>query len=363
MNRINKQKFLTELGRLLTFMYEEDRQKALSMYNRMFEETEDEQGLLQLLVSPTRQAVVLARSSDAKERKLQAHAQQRDEYAAPEPEACPPFVLVIEQIAEQAGELAKPRSFISKEQMSLFDDVTEAKSEAEVEAPEAAAEVAEEAAQEPEAADDESVPEQSEAALPFPDLPALETAANTAEEEAAEADRTEDAAPELPAGAEIPEELQQTASRIDSFLNDFAIQEEAAAEQEEKSSLAEEKPAAAAVEEKVRKLSALRLIPYLILAIPLTLLGIAILLIPTLLVLILAAAFIYVGIMTFTAAFGGFGVFADKLVLIGVGIALLALGLLFVWTFIWFLGGAIAGLIRGVFALGRKWCCKEVAKQ
>ena len=358
MNCINKQKFLNELGRLLTFMYEEDRQKALSMYNRMFEETEDEQGLLQLLVSPTRQAVVLARSYDAKERKLQAHAQQRDEYAAPELEECPPFVLAIEQIAEQAGELAKPKSYVSKEQMSLFDDVTEAKSEAAaaapVEADEAAAGITEAA--------DESKPEQTEAELLFPDLPALETLTDAAAEEAAAADRLEEAAPELAAEAEIPEEPKQTASRIDSFLNDFAIEEEAAAEREEKSILAE-KPAAAAMEETYRKLSALRLIPFLILGIPLTLLGIAILLIPTLLVLILAATFIYAGIMTFTAAFGGFGVLADKLVLIGAGIALLALGLLFVWTFIWFLGGAIAGLIRGVFALGRKWCCKEVAKQ
>lgn len=362
MNCINKQKFLNELGRLLTFMYEEDRQKALSMYNRMFEETEDEQGLLQLLVSPTRQAVVLARSYDAKERKLQAHAQQRDEYAAPELEERPPFVLAIEQIAEQAGELAKPKSWVSKEQMSLFDDVTEAKSEAEVEAPEAAAEIPEEAVQEPEDADDESKPEQTEAELLFPDLPALETLSDAAEEEAAETDRAEEAAPEPAAEVEIPEELKQTASRIDSFLNDFAIEEEAAPEQEEESIPAKE-PAAAAMEETYRKLSALRLIPFLILGIPLTLLGIAILLIPTLLVLILAATFIYVGIMTFTAAFGGFGVLADKLVLIGAGIALLALGLLFVWTFIWFLGGAIAGLIRGVFALGRKWCCKEVAKQ
>lgn len=31
---INKQKFLAELGKLLTFMYDEDRQTALAMYGR-----------------------------------------------------------------------------------------------------------------------------------------------------------------------------------------------------------------------------------------------------------------------------------------------------------------------------------------
>ena len=38
MTSINKQKFLAELGKLLTFMYEEDRQRAMSLYSRMFEE-------------------------------------------------------------------------------------------------------------------------------------------------------------------------------------------------------------------------------------------------------------------------------------------------------------------------------------
>ena len=61
MTTINKQKFLAELGKLLTFMYEEDRQTALAMYVKMFEDAEDERALLQALISPTRQAVIVAR--------------------------------------------------------------------------------------------------------------------------------------------------------------------------------------------------------------------------------------------------------------------------------------------------------------
>ena len=57
MTDINKQKFLAELGKLLTFMYEEDRQSALAMYAKLFDNARDEQSLLQFLVSPTRQAV------------------------------------------------------------------------------------------------------------------------------------------------------------------------------------------------------------------------------------------------------------------------------------------------------------------
>ena len=40
----------------MTFMYEEDRERALAMYSSLFDETDDETGVLQMLVSPTRQA-------------------------------------------------------------------------------------------------------------------------------------------------------------------------------------------------------------------------------------------------------------------------------------------------------------------
>ena len=61
------------------------------------------------------------------------------------------------------------------------------------------------------------------------------------------------------------------------------------------------------------------------------------------------------------AAFSGFPVFADILIVLGCAIILLALGLLFLWLFIWFVGAVIGGLIRWVIQLGGKWCYKEVA--
>ena len=83
MNAINRQKFLAELAKLLSFMYEEDRRYALDMYERMFNIAgEDEQWLIQNLMSPTRQAVIIARSYDAKERSLtvSAHWKEEDGY-------------------------------------------------------------------------------------------------------------------------------------------------------------------------------------------------------------------------------------------------------------------------------------------
>ena len=42
-------------------------------------------------------------------------------------------------------------------------------------------------------------------------------------------------------------------------------------------------------------------------------------------------------------------------------LVVLALGLLFLWIFVWFVGGAIAGLINEIIKLGGKWCFKEVS--
>ena len=57
MRAIKKDKFLSELGKLLTFMRESDRKFALAEYENMFLSSENEDTLLSYLVSPTRQAV------------------------------------------------------------------------------------------------------------------------------------------------------------------------------------------------------------------------------------------------------------------------------------------------------------------
>ena len=67
------------------------------------------------------------------------------------------------------------------------------------------------------------------------------------------------------------------------------------------------------------------------------------------------------GVVAVSAAFsGGFAVFANILVVLGMAAMLLALSLLFLWIFIWFVGSVMVGLVNGVVSLGRKWCYKEV---
>ncbi len=102
------------------------------------------------------------------------------------------------------------------------------------------------------------------------------------------------------------------------------------------------------------------LILFLLFAVPITLACICLLLLPAALTLgagLFAGA---VGVTGLTATFGGFTVFADILLVFGSTLIVLALALLFLWLFIWLIGGVIPALIRGVCALARKWCYKEV---
>lgn len=328
---INKQKFLIELGRLLTFMSEEDRQEALTLYEKMFDDTDDEQALLQALLSPTRQAVIIARAYDANARKLQAHADANRKRAAhEEPEATPDFVLAIlsvyeecvpeptEKAEEEPVEEAPEEPAVSPDQFSLF-------------------------------ADDGQPDAQSE------------------EEPAAEESEAEE------------EPALLSPDEVDSFIADLSIEDDEFSAMGETRTLTPEPveeasvvPAAAPLEEsvspekaeegaRVLKPKVFLLIVFVLFAIPLTLIGIALLLIPTLLSLLLSAGCIVGGCAGIIAAFSGFPVFADILIVLGCAIIVLALGLLFLWLFIWFVGGAIAGLIRSVIQLGRSWCYKEVA--
>lgn len=340
-------------------MYEEDRQTALAMYNQLFDEVDDEQGLLQLLVSPTRQAVVIARSYNAKERKLQVHAQSREESDTASDGAAPEFMGVIESIREEALSRQAPKTAeVSADQFSMFEDdffaptpeTPAAPAEAEPEAPaeEAAAPVAEAEAEAPaetaEPATDESVDEVDAFIADF-SIPAdQQEFAPDAGEQTAPAEAAEPAAEEAEAPAESDED--------DSAP--IVIEEEDDEEYDDEYYDDEEY-------EPVRKPRVFLLILYILLAVPVGLLGILLLIVPTLLFLVLSGLIITGGVMAVTSAFGsGIAVFADIMVIIGMAFILLALGLLALWIAVWLVGGAMVGLVRGLIHLGGKWCYKEV---
>ena len=345
-------------------MYEEDRQTALAMYNQLFDEVDDEQGLLQLLVSPTRQAVVIARSYNAKERKLQVHAQSREESETASDGAAPEFMGVIESIREEALSRQAPKTAeVSADQFSMFEDdffaptpeTPAAPAEAEPEAPaeEAAAPVAEAEAEAP-----------AETAEPATDEPVDEVDAFIADfsipadQQEFAPDAGEQTAPAEPAEPAQPEEAEAPAESDEGDSAPIVIEEENVGEYDDEY---DDEYYDDEEYEPVRKPRVFLLILYILLAVPVGLLGILLLIVPTLLFLVLAGLIITGGVMAVTSAFSsGIAVFADIMVIIGMAFILLALGLLALWIAVWLVGGVMVGLVRGLIHLGGKWCYKEV---
>ena len=373
---INKQKFLAELGKLLTFMYEEDRQRAMGLYSRMFEEAGDEQALIQALISPTRQAVVVARAYNSNLGRLSLNAETK---AAPEDRdenGVPDYVQAIEKVREQAwaaigvpaaaeeAEEAPAETEEAEEAPAEVEEVEEAPAEAE-EAEEAPAEV-EEAEEAPaEAEEAEEAPAETEEAEEAPAEAEEVEEAPAETEEVEEAPAETEEVEEAPAEAEEVEEAPAAAEPDKSAhegIEFFTLPEEGK-ETPQSDTLLDENTFnidSDALRKPRRKAKPFALILYILLAIPLTICAIAVLLVPAILFLALSVAAIICGVVLVSTAFKGFPVFADIMVLLGVSLVLFALGLLFLWTAIWFIGGAIVGVVHGVAVLCEKWCYKEV---
>lgn len=373
---INKQKFLAELGKLLTFMYDEDRQDALAMYARMFDAAPDEQTLIQFLVSPTRQAVVIARAYNARERKLQVNTTARDG-RYDEEEGTPDYVRAISALEDEALSRKIIMPEVPEEQFTLFADgihPVEPEADEEVESADEAPAV---------------MPADDETAVPVP-------APEDAEEKAEEPEETETVTVEAESV-----ELEGEVDDVDAFLSDFSIAGDELSEAD--SADADEQPteqtpvrvmpdasgkepefvfdavddlprqtpprpkkpaassSAPAVELTERRAIVPLLILYIIIAIPVVALCVLILLVPTLFFLAMSVGAVVLGCMALSSAFGAFTIFADVMVVLGAALVVLALGLLFLWIFVWFVGGAIAGLINEIIKLGGKWCFKEVS--
>jgi len=514
-NNISRQQFMTELARLLTFMYEEDRQRALGMYERMFDITDDEQGLTQQLQSPTRQAVVIARAYDAKDRKLSVSTRSKADDGYVEGDQTPKFVLAINKVFD---DLFPDSSLFpeNEDQVSFFDlgiaekndfaqkpavpsgavllsdtqrfrlnlpKTGEPAEKIENASDDVSAEVPPEEGPDSSAVPDEPVlPEQKESAVPEesgdeiddliaqwkkdltepdprtsvpegtqPEKEDSETpapgsepegtagTAETAETEDTVPDGTEEAplpgvevAPEdeghvdadlltpffgadgagadrslsgeaegkknapdaglaaAPKEAPLPEEQNLTPQEEkaeektpeappareperepawDSFFTDpvSPAGSHTAAPSDDASDDAENSGAHHRRHPHRHRSAPVRretrtglLILYLIPAIPCTLALLALLLVPALLFFGVSLGLTAAGAVLAVAAFGGFSVLADLFLLFGIALVILALGLLFLWLAVWTVCGLMAGLVRSVKGLGKRFCVKEV---
>lgn len=373
MTLINRQQFMSELSKLLTFMFKEDRSEIIQQYNEMLDNAEDEQAMLESFGSPTRLAVAISRSYQRDERKLSVHADSKDggsgenvkvkpviptqgkkssaPIVKPSEPAADAYVDIIEEIrrekAAEEGIEYKPIFFKEdpKPEPAAEPEVEESAEEAAEETAQPVDEVSEDAAEEAGTADEENAENDSEAS--DSEAQAEDADADTAEQPAGEAEdapQAQEAAAdeggeaEAEAPAEAAEPADETAHVLATVFN--------------------ETPETAP--EKVRKTNVFALILYIIVSIPVGLVLLLVMLGLELGVLGCGLLGLRVGFGLLSFTFSGMSVLADVLICFGVNIAVLALGVLVTWFAVWLIIVSVPWLIRGIKNLGRKLCVKEV---
>lgn len=374
MTLINRQQFMSELSKLLTFMFKEDRSEIIQQYNEMLDNAEDEQAMLESFGSPTRLAVAISRSYQRDERKLSVHADSKDggsgenvkvkpviptqgkkssaPIVKPNEPAADAYVDIIEEIrrekAAEEGIEYKPIFFKEdpKPEPAAEPEIEESAEEAAEETAQPVDEASEDAAEEAGTADEENADEaQTEEAEAQPEgEPDAAEAAETAEQTAGEAEdapheaEADEGEAEAEAPAEAAEPVDETAHVLATVFN--------------------ETPEAAP--EKVRKTNVFALILYIIVSIPVGLVLLLVMLGLELGVLGCGLLGLRVGFGLLSFTFSGMSVLADVLICFGVNIAVLALGVLVTWFAVWLIIVSVPWLIRGIKNLGRKLCVKEV---
>lgn len=319
----NRQSFLAELSSLLTFMQESDRKTALSMYSKMFDDAPSEQELLSHLVSPTRQAVRLARVYDSTVSGNAGTAEFLDEISSAQPvnfSQDSGYALSPENQATLFSAQSVPVSKPSKRRQAWKDEIYQP-----------------------------SVPDRSMDVDAF--ISGIRVNDEISVAESTRAPSTDSLNRDFPVADEKPVVNAAAVSAAAVVVN---ASDKAAAKTSPKES-AQNKPT-----NTVTKTNAPLLILYTILAIPFTSLIIVLLILIAVFFLGLAFASGYACFLLISSAFGGFAMFSDIMVVLGVSLVLAALAVLFIWTFIWLLGGVIVAAVKGAINLGGRLCVREV---
>ena len=340
---------MAELSKLLAFMFKEDKEDILAQYNKMLDESDDEQTLLESFGSPTKLAVTISRTYKRSERKLAVEADSKEDKPAEtehifvtpvkkektaEVNTGLSYADIIEEIrrekAEEEGVEYKPMFFDEPEQPAAEETVqpepeteedgTQIASDEEstVVEPETEAPVSEET--ENEEKSDETQPEEADEADEKP-------AEKAASDEAPVIETTE---------ADRQTEETETAETGEEPADVAPVEENDAPEL-----VFEELESIELPEETTRyKTNVALLILYLIFAIPIS---------AVLIVLALAVAVVLVAL----------GV---SLIMLCAGAVLIAfaVALILLWIGVLVLVRGISGIVRGAKALGRSFCVKEV---
>lgn len=379
---MNRQRYMAELSKLLAFMFKEDKEDILAQYNKMLDEAEDEQAMLESFGSPTRLAVTISRTYKRSERKLSVEADSKDdgstgESAMPfapaaakvkEPESAPEettlsYADIIEEIrrekAQEEGIEYKPIFFNEPEPEPMPETpAVEEQPPAEETASETPAET--EAPAEAETTDEQ--PEETAAEEEIPEKAAPETVEEAPETEK-QPEKDEQIEAETPAEDEAPAEAESDSALDEPSeeTSEEGPEEEESPEDESKEIFAELDEIEQPEEETRYKTNVALLILYLIFAIPAGVVLVAAAIVLGLLLLAFGAGLIAAALKIAGFAFSMFNIFADIMLCAGASLIAFAVALVIIWLGIIMFAKAIGGIVRGLKALGRSICVKEVS--
>lgn len=344
MTVIDRQKYVAELGKLLSGMAPQDREAVLRGVNARFDEEGDDAAVIASLGSPTFAAVSVLRGyTPPEEGASDSVPMPEPRRARPEPKPVEPEPIEPEPEEPEAPEEAEPEE--PEAESAEADEPSPVEPVPEAESTEPA-----EPAPEPEAppAEPETEPEPEPEQ---PEIPAEPAEPETAEEPA-EAEAPEDAV----GPAEEPEEREESGTEAEG------PGEPAEPDEAEEPEEAEESPdlppfwGGPPELPKPPKAKVGLLILYIILGVavglPLTVLFACV----ALGIFGCGGALIAAAALLVSFCFLGMGVVADILLLAGAALVLAALGLLLLFFAVWFFIRCVVGFVNLILRKGREWC-------
>lgn len=347
MTVIDRQKYVAELGKLLSGMAPQDREAVLRGVNARFDEEGDDAAVIASLGSPTFAAVSVLRGyTPPEEGASDSVPMPEPRRTRPEPKPVEPEPIEPEPEEPEAPEEAEPEE--PEAESAEADEPSPVEPVPEAESTEPA-----EPAPEPEAppAEPETEPE------PEPEQPEIpaEPAEPEAAEEPAEAEAPEDAA----GPAEEPDEPDQPE---EPWTEAEGPEEPAEPDEAEEPEEAEESPdlppfwGGPPELPKPPKAKVGLLILYIILGVavglPLTVLFACV----ALGIFGCGGALIAAAALLVSFCFLGMGVVADILLLAGAALVLAALGLLLLFFAVWFFIRCVVGFVNLILRKGHEWC-------
>lgn len=349
MTVIDRQKYVAELGKLLSGMAPQDREAVLRGVNARFDEEGDDAAVIASLGSPTFAAVSVLRGyTPPEEGASDSVPMPEPRRARPEPKPVEPEPIEPEPEEPAAPEEAEPEE--PEAESAEADEPSPVEPVPEAESTEPA-----EPAPEPEAppAEPETEPE-PEPEPEQPEIPAEPAEPETAEEPA-EAEAPEDAS-EQAEESEEPDEPEESGTEAEE------PEEPAESDEADEPEEAEESPdlppfwGGPPELPKPPKAKVGLLILYIILGVavglPLTVLFACV----ALGIFGCGGALIAAAALLVSFCFLGMSVVADILLLAGAALVLAALGLLLLFFAVWFFIRCVVGFVNLILRKGREWC-------